>query len=83
MNQPKLLDTVTNLQQIPRDKLTLIERDIAYLPEGQVGTVVEVYHQQEKTRYLIEFADTQGCEYAIATLTAEEILVLSYELSVV
>ncbi|MBW4532776.1 MAG: DUF4926 domain-containing protein [Pleurocapsa minor HA4230-MV1] len=83
MNQPKLLDTVTNLQSIPQEKLTLLEREIAYLPKGQVGTIVEVYHRENKNHYLIEFADLEGCEYAMATLTAEEILVLNYELSVV
>ncbi|MGL6342894.1 MAG: DUF4926 domain-containing protein [Waterburya sp.] len=83
MNQPKLLDTVTNLQSIPQEKLALLEREIAYLPKGQVGTIVEVYNQEHENRYLIEFADLEGCEYAMATLTAEEILVLNYELSVV
>lgn len=83
MNQPKLLDTVTNLQKIPKEKLTLLERDIAYLPEGQVGTIIEVYNREDINYYLVEFADLEGCEYAMATLTAEEILVLNYELSVV
>ncbi len=83
MNKPKLLDTVTNLQIIPRKKLTLLERDIAYLPEGQVGTIVEVYNREDKNYYLVEFADLEGCEYAMATLTTEEILILNYELSVV
>ena len=83
MNKPKLLDTVTNLQPIPREKLTLLEQDIAYLPKGQVGTIVEVYHREDKNYYLVEFADLEGCEYGMATLTAEEILVLNYELSVV
>jgi hypothetical protein len=83
MNQPKILDTVTNLQSIPQAKLTLLEKEIAYLPKGQVGTIVEVYQRENKNHYLIEFADLEGCEYAMATLTAEEILVLNYELSVV
>jgi hypothetical protein len=83
MNQPKLLDTVTNLQPIPQAKLTLLEKEITYLPKGQVGTIVEVYKRENKNHYLIEFADLEGCEYAMATLTAEEILVLNYELSVV
>ncbi|GAB4539489.1 MAG: hypothetical protein Tsb0014_29970 [Pleurocapsa sp.] len=83
MNQPKLLDTVTNLQSIPREKLTLLERDIAYLPEGQVGTIVEVYSREDKNYYLVEFADLEGCEYTMSILIAEEILVLNYELSIV
>ena len=64
-------------------KLTFLEQDIAYLPEGQVGTIVEVYNQENTNYYLVEFADLQGCEYAMATLTQEEVLVLNYELSVV
>lgn len=83
MSQPKLLDTVTNLQPIPREKLTLLEKDIAYLPEGQVGTIVEIYHRNDKNYYLVEFADLKGCEYAIATVAAVEVLVLSYELSII
>jgi hypothetical protein len=83
MNKPKLLDMATNLQSIPREKLTLVEKDIPYLPEGQVGTIVEIYNREDNNYYLIEFADLEGYEYAMATLTAEEILVLNYELSVV
>ena len=64
-------------------KLAFLEQDIAYLPEGQVGTIVEVYNQENTNYYLVEFADLQGCEYAMATLTQEEVLVLNYELSVV
>ncbi|MHC5720950.1 MAG: DUF4926 domain-containing protein [Nostoc sp.] len=52
------------------------------LPSGQVGTIVEVYEQEEKYHYLVEFADTQGCEYAMATLRADEILVLHYDLAI-
>jgi hypothetical protein len=40
-------------------------------------------YPSDKNYYLIEFADLEGFEYAMATLTAEEILVLNYELSVV
>jgi hypothetical protein len=83
MNKPKLLDMVTNLQSIPKEKLTLVEQDISHLPEGQVGTIVEIYNREDNNYYLIEFADLEGCEYAMATLTAKEILVLNYELSVV
>ncbi|MEO0926204.1 MAG: DUF4926 domain-containing protein [Cyanobacteria bacterium J06643_13] len=83
MNQPKLLNTVTNLQPIFRKKLTLLEKDIAYLPEGQVGTIVEVYNREDKNYYLVEFADFEGCEYAMSILTAEEILVLNYELTTI
>ncbi len=84
MNQIKLFDTVTNLNPISFERLTLVEPDyssISYLPKGQVGTIVEIYQQTEEPSYLVEFCDTQGREYAMATLKANEILVLHYELS--
>lgn len=77
------LDTIANLKPITRDRLTLVEPEyesIQSLPVGQVGTVVEVY-SGDSSRYLVEFADLQGREYAMAVLQPEEILVLHYELS--
>ena len=85
MKELKLLDTVANLNSIPIERLTLVEPNYASiksLPSGQVGTIVEVYDEAEECHYLIEFADTQGCEYAMATLRADELLVLHYELIV-
>lgn len=84
MNTFKLLDTVATLKPISIDRLTLIDTDyppIKSLPEGQVGTIVEVYEQAEECHYLVEFADNEGCEYAMATLKADELLVLHYELT--
>lgn len=82
---PKLLDTVALLNDIPVERLTLIEpayRDIQALPTGLVGTIVEVYQQGVSQFYRIEFSDHQGCEYALAVLEAQEILVLQSELAV-
>ena len=84
MKKLKLLDTVATLYPVPIERLTLLEQDytlIESLPSGQVGTIVEVY-EEEEYHYLVEFADTQGCEYAMATLRADELLVLHYELTV-
>lgn len=53
---------------------------IEFLPVGQVGTVVEVY-EGERFQYLVEFADSQGREYAMAVLKPDETLALRYELS--
>lgn len=86
MTKPKLLDTVTNLKPIPIERLTLVESNdtpIETLLTGQVGTIVEVYNEGENYHYLVEFADIQGQEYAMATLRADEILVLRYDLVVV
>ena len=80
---PKLLDTVTNIKPIAR-RLTLVDAcDQFYaLPKGQVGTIVEVYDKNGKSYYLVEFANTQGHEYAMAILTADEILTLHDELRI-
>ncbi|MBE9105372.1 DUF4926 domain-containing protein [Nostoc cf. edaphicum LEGE 07299] len=83
MKKVKLLDTIATLKPIPIERLQLVEEDytsIESLPSGQVGTIVEVYEQEEY--YLAEFADTQGCKYAMATLRADEILVLHYDLAI-
>ncbi|GAX38108.1 hypothetical protein NIES3585_41550 [Nodularia sp. NIES-3585] len=85
MKKIKLLDTIATLKPIPIERLQLVEEDytsIESLPSGQVGTIVEVYQQEEEYHYLVEFADTQGCEYAMATLRADEILVLHYDLAI-
>ncbi|WP_254921453.1 DUF4926 domain-containing protein [Nodularia sp. NIES-3585] len=79
------MDTIATLKPIPIERLQLVEEDytsIESLPSGQVGTIVEVYQQEEEYHYLVEFADTQGCEYAMATLRADEILVLHYDLAI-
>ncbi|MBW4520816.1 MAG: DUF4926 domain-containing protein [Scytolyngbya sp. HA4215-MV1] len=78
----KLFDTIANLNPIPAARLTLLEseyQDIQTLPAGQVGTIVEIYGT-ENPRYLIEFADLQGREYAMATLLDNEVLALHYAL---
>jgi Domain of unknown function (DUF4926) len=85
MKKVKLLDSIATLKPIPIERLQLVEEDytsIESLPSGQVGTIVEVYEQDEEYHYLVEFADTQGCEYAMATLKADEILVLHYDLAI-
>lgn len=85
MNKLKLLDIVATLHSVPIEQLTLIDSDyspIQNLPSGQVGTIVEVYEGTDGCQYLVEFADLQGCEYAMATLKADELLVLHYELTV-
>jgi hypothetical protein len=77
------LDTVANISPINRDRLILVEpqyQDIQALPPGQVGTILEIY-PGSSLLYLVEFADLQGCEYAVAMLFSDEILALHYELS--
>jgi len=68
------------------DRLTLVEpeyQSIEYLPKGQIGTVVEIDEFEGKFSYLIEFSDHNGCEYAMARLTENELLVLHEELLLV
>jgi hypothetical protein len=83
MTQLKALDTIANLKPIARDRLTLVEPEYQFIPAlpiGQVGTILEIY-SGESPRYLVEFADQQGCEYAMAVLQPDEVLVLHYELT--
>ncbi|MGJ3246958.1 MAG: DUF4926 domain-containing protein [Elainellaceae cyanobacterium] len=83
MEHLKTFDTIANLKPIVRDRLTLVEpeyQSVQQLPVGQVGTILEVY-PGESPRYLVEFADLQGREYALAVLQSDEMLVLHYELS--
>jgi hypothetical protein len=78
-----LLDTVATLQPIESDRLTLVEaayQSLSMLPVGQVGTVVELYPTEN--RYLVEFADLQGQEYAMAILNPDEIMAIRYELAI-
>jgi hypothetical protein len=85
MEKIKLFDTVAIINPVPIEQLTLVEPDyitLQNLPPGQVGTVVEVYERAEDCQYLVEFADTQGREYVMATLREDELLVLHYELTV-
>lgn len=77
------LDMIATLQPIVHDRLTLVEPKyefIQQLPMGQVGTILEVY-AGESLRYLVEFADQQGREYALAVLQPHEVLALHYELA--
>ena len=81
----KMFDVVALLKPIINNRLTLIESEyqsIQHLPKGQIGTVVEIDEFEGKLYYFIEFSDNQGCEYAMARLTENEILVLHEELLV-
>jgi hypothetical protein len=76
------LDTIANIKPIARDRLTLVEpeyQSIEQLPIGQVGTILEIY-PGNIPHYLVEFADLQGREYAMAVLHPDEVLALHYEL---
>ena len=83
MNQPKLLDTVALLKPVPAEQLILVEPEYASvnLPVGLVGTIVEVYDREDGNYFLIEFADSEGCEYAMTTLQADSFLVLKHDLA--
>ncbi len=81
----RLLDSVAILKPVSNTRLTLVEPEyesVSNLPIGLVGTIVEVYDTGRECQYLVEFADSQGIEYAMAILKADEILVLQYELAV-
>ena len=79
MKTPQLLDTIAILKLISVDRLSLMEAEYDFnsaLPVGLVGTIVD----NQGVDYLVEFADSDGCEFAIAYLRANEFLTLQYEL---
>lgn len=62
----KLLDVVALIENLP-------ERGLV---RGHVGTIVEVY---EPGVFEVEFSDNDGQTYALATLRAEQLMVLHHE----
>ncbi|MBD1814179.1 DUF4926 domain-containing protein [Microcoleus vaginatus DQ-U2] len=79
------MDSVAILKAISNTRLAVVEPEYASIsswPVGLVGTIVEVYDMGKECQDLVEFADSQGIEYAMAMLKADEILVLQYELAV-
>ncbi len=86
MSEIKLFDVIALLKPIPNQRLSLVEpeyNDLEYLPKGQIGTVVEINQLNDQLYYLVDFSDNQGCEYAMARLIADEMLVLHEELQLV
>ncbi|MBP6827708.1 MAG: DUF4926 domain-containing protein [Saprospiraceae bacterium] len=70
MNQEiKLLDVVALLKVMPDQNLKV----------GQVGTVVEVYSDDD---FEVEFVDKKGRTLAMLPLKREDLLVLRYEMEV-
>ena len=61
----RLLDVVALMIDVPEQGLH----------RGQVGTVVELL---APGRYDVEFCDDEGRTYALATLSADQLLVLRY-----
>ena len=62
----KELDIVALLKPLPEE----------HLVKGAIGTVTYVYNENF---YEIEFADTKGQTYALMTLPAQHLLLLSHE----
>ena len=83
MKTPQLLDTIAILKPISVDRLSLIEAEYDFnsaLPVGLVGMIVDIHQDNQGVDYLVEFSDSDGCEFAIAYLRANEFLTLQYEL---
>jgi len=78
MTKPKLLDTVAILSPLSPDRLLQVESEMT-LPIGLIGTIVQTY--PETNTYLIEFSDDQGCEYAMAIVPANELLIVHLDLN--
>jgi hypothetical protein len=77
-----LFDSVATLNPISVARLTLVEpmeESAEQLARGEVGTVVEGVDQDEGKQYLVELADLEGREYAIAYLAESELWPLHYQ----
>lgn len=84
MKTPRLLDTIAIVKPISIDRLSLMEVEYEFnsaLPVGLVGTIVDIHRDSQEVDYLVEFADSDGCEFAIAYLKSNEFLTLQYELA--
>jgi hypothetical protein len=70
VDEIKLLDVVALLQDVPEEGLQ----------RGEVGTVVEVFEQNEHhpAGFLVEFSDRQGRAYAVADLRPDQLMKLRY-----
>jgi hypothetical protein len=62
--EPKLLDVVTLLEDVPAQKLV----------RGQVGTLIE---NLAPNVFEVEFSDSEGRTYASAALNSRQLLVLT------
>ena len=82
MGPPKNLDTVALLPPLPAENLHLVDEryDLSSgLAAGTVGTIVAIHRSSSgPIHYVVEFADGQGCGYALATIPADVFLVLHY-----
>ncbi len=65
--EPKLLDVVALLEDVPAQKLV----------RGQVGTVIE---NLAPNVFEVEFIDSEGRTYASAALNSRQLLVLHHKL---
>jgi hypothetical protein len=61
----ELLDVVALTDDVPEERLL----------RGQVGTIVETLKPDV---FLVEFSDLDGCTYAMASLHADQLMVLRY-----
>lgn len=63
----KLLDVVALLREIPDSKLL----------RGQIGTIVEIYTDEE---FEVEFSDNKGKTISMETISTEDIMLLHNKL---
>ena len=70
MDGIKLLDVVALLEDVPAEGLR----------RGEVGTVVEVFHEQTDSpkAYLVEFSGNDGAAYAFADLRPAQLIKLYF-----
>lgn len=66
MKELKQYDAVALTVELPEEGLR----------RGQVGTIVEVYHDGEA--FEVDFVDHEGFTYALLTLSPEQLMLLHY-----
>ncbi|NEP11339.1 MAG: DUF4926 domain-containing protein [Symploca sp. SIO2C1] len=68
INEYDLVALTENVQAIHKET-----RQSILLRRGQLGTVLMEFNTEA---YLVDFADAQGCTYAIETISADKLMLL-------
>ena len=68
INEYDLVALTENVQAVHKET-----RELIVLRRGQLGTVLMEFNAEA---YLVDFADAQGCTYAMETISADKLMLL-------
>ncbi|NER20942.1 MAG: DUF4926 domain-containing protein [Symploca sp. SIO1B1] len=68
INEYDLVALTENVQAVHKET-----RELILLRKGQLGTVLMEFNTEA---YLVDFADAQGCTYAMETISADKLMLL-------